>query len=142
MVPHIPAALDESSAMAAQARLLDDCLRRYGVQEFILWYYTPMALEFRRHLSPQTTIYDCMDELSAFLEAPAALSRLERELFSRADVVIAARQKPVRGQAAPARRFVYSRAALIRRILDGRGHGPGCGAAARNSPPSSRLTSV
>ncbi len=46
-----------------------------------------MALEFTSHLQPQATVYDCMDELSGFLGAPAALVELERELFKRADVV-------------------------------------------------------
>jgi UDP-galactopyranose mutase len=53
----------------------------------VLWYYTPMALEFSEHLSPLATVYDCMDELSAFVGAPAEMVRREAMLFERADLV-------------------------------------------------------
>src|SRR5690606_24851128 len=51
------------------------------------WYYTPMALGFTRHLRPLATVYDCMDELSGFLGAPAALRERELELLRSADLV-------------------------------------------------------
>src|SRR5690349_18426371 len=38
--------------------------------EYVLWFYTPMALPLAAELSPAAVIYDCMDELSAFLNAP------------------------------------------------------------------------
>ncbi len=53
----------------------------------MLWYYTPMALSFSEHLKPLATVYDCMDELSAFKNAPLALQEREAELFERADLV-------------------------------------------------------
>jgi UDP-galactopyranose mutase len=46
-----------------------------------------MALSFTRHLIPQAIVYDCMDELSAFKGAPAALREREAEMLSCADVV-------------------------------------------------------
>jgi glycosyltransferase involved in cell wall biosynthesis len=72
---------------AALRRLLDECLARHDVRRFVLWYYTPMALAFSRHLSPELVVYDCMDELSAFAGAPPAMRAFEAELFARADVV-------------------------------------------------------
>ena len=41
-------------------------LAEQGLQDYVLWYYTPMALPFTRHLAPRAVVYDCMDELSAF----------------------------------------------------------------------------
>ena len=55
--------------------------------ELIRWYYTPMMLEFSRHLTAACTVYDCMDELANFKFAPPELTLLERELMSAADVV-------------------------------------------------------
>src|SRR5205814_9453741 len=52
-----------------------------------LWYYTPLALPWTGHLAAKTVVYDCMDELSAFRNAPPALRMLEPELLGRADVV-------------------------------------------------------
>jgi UDP-galactopyranose mutase len=51
------------------------------------WFYTPMALPLLEELSPDMVIYDCMDELSAFLHAPRQLLELEDRLFGAADVV-------------------------------------------------------
>ena len=86
-VPHLAAGCSEEAACDTQRRLLDDLLRRESITDFILWYYTPMALGFTRHLQPQTVIYDCMDELSAFKNAPPALKLREAELMRRASVV-------------------------------------------------------
>lgn len=53
----------------------------------MLWFYTPMALAFAGHIQGRVTIYDCMDELSAFRGAPPELIERERELLARADLV-------------------------------------------------------
>ncbi len=65
--------------------LLDDL----GVQEYVLWLYTPMALPLARSLpgEPLAVVYDCMDELSAFRFAPPELIEREAELMQWADVV-------------------------------------------------------
>jgi glycosyltransferase involved in cell wall biosynthesis len=55
--------------------------------QLIAWYYTPMALPFTRELNASVTVYDNMDELSAFRGASPSLLRLESELLRRADVV-------------------------------------------------------
>jgi UDP-galactopyranose mutase len=86
-VPHLPGGLSAEAADAAQERLVEAFLKERGVQDAVFWYYTPMALAFSRQLTPSVVVYDCMDELSAFKDAPPALSALEAELLSRADVV-------------------------------------------------------
>jgi UDP-galactopyranose mutase len=88
VVPHLPAGLNEDEAtIAQQSLLLDELFVEYGIGEYILWYYTPMAMAFTWHLEPLAVVYDCMDELSAFKGAPAALKRREAELLQRADLV-------------------------------------------------------
>lgn len=67
-------------------RLIDRFIAERNIKEFICWYYTPMALEYTAHLVPQVTVYDSMDELSAFRFAPPQLLPLENELFKKADV--------------------------------------------------------
>lgn len=67
--------------------LLDKCLLANKISSFDCWYYTPMALEYTAHLDPEITIYDSMDELSAFRFAPPQMITLENELMLRADVV-------------------------------------------------------
>ncbi len=74
-------------ATEGQRRLLNRYLSDRGLECFDSWYYTPMALSFTAHLHPRVTIYDCMDELSAFLGAPPELIEREKELFRVADVI-------------------------------------------------------
>lgn len=70
-----------------QRQLLNGLLTEYAIESYVLWYYTPMALSFSDHLKPLATVYDCMDELSAFKNAPSALREREKTLFERADIV-------------------------------------------------------
>jgi glycosyltransferase involved in cell wall biosynthesis len=54
----------------------------------IVWFYTPMALPLLEEIaSPQFLVYDCMDELSAFKNPPAALVEREAALLAQADIV-------------------------------------------------------
>ena len=83
-VPHLPR---EAGPMHIRT-LLDFFLSAHGIHDFVAWYYTPMALEFSAHLRPVATIYDCMDELSAFAGAPPGIQDKERALLARADLVL------------------------------------------------------
>ncbi|MCH5685693.1 hypothetical protein LWM68_16390 [Niabella sp. W65] len=58
-------------------QILHQLFQDLAVRKYIFWYYTPMALPFSRHLEPMLTVYDCMDELSAFKFAPPALLELK-----------------------------------------------------------------
>jgi len=86
--PLLRSGMDESSAIQAQRCLLDRLLRTEKITDPVLWYYTPQALPFSNHVVTQRPIvYDCMDELSAFLGADPSLPGRERALLDRADVV-------------------------------------------------------
>lgn len=87
VVPHLPEGLSHEERMEALAMLIDQMLIDYKSRSYSLWYYTPEALRFTRHLKPRVVIYDCMDELSLFKGANPQLCVLESELFKRADLV-------------------------------------------------------
>lgn len=88
VVPHLPEGLSDAEVGAAQqSLLLDELFLEYDISDYILWYYTPMALAFTWHLEPLATVYDCMDELSAFKFAPLNLKQREAELLMCADLV-------------------------------------------------------
>lgn len=87
LIPHLPPALSRAEISRIQEWLLSAMMVEHSISRFVRWYYTPMALEFSRSLQPLLTIYDCMDELSAFRGAPAGLRSAEDELFSTADLV-------------------------------------------------------
>ncbi|MBE7159528.1 MAG: NAD(P)-binding protein, partial [Rhodospirillales bacterium] len=70
-----------------QRRMLDEFLAAEAMDRFDAWFYTPMALGFAAQIRPEVTIFDAMDELSAFAKAPPKLLEREAELFRRADVV-------------------------------------------------------
>lgn len=88
VVPQLPEGCGGRDAEAAQRQLLDELIARADIREYLLWYYTPMALPFSRHLTPAAVVYDCMDELSAFKNAPAALTALDAELMRRASLIL------------------------------------------------------
>ncbi|HLH01490.1 MAG TPA: glycosyltransferase [Bryobacteraceae bacterium] len=66
---------------------LKDLFRQERIQDFVAWYYTPMAIEFTDELTPALTVYDCMDELSAFAHAPTGMLANENKLFQQANLV-------------------------------------------------------
>lgn len=87
VVPHVPAGMERSEVERLQRAVLDALVTDAGLRDPVLWFYTPMALPFARHLRRSVTVYDCMDELSGFRGAPPELQTLESELFEAADLV-------------------------------------------------------
>jgi glycosyltransferase involved in cell wall biosynthesis len=87
VVPWLPAGPDADEVINEQRRLLDQLIGAWEIQHYALWYYTPMAMAFSGHLRPNVTVFDCMDELSAFAFAPRELLDHEAELLRRADLV-------------------------------------------------------
>jgi UDP-galactopyranose mutase len=85
--PLLPKGLSETEAERAQQVIINELIAQKQIKDYLLWYYTPMALAFTRQLRPLVTIYDCMDELSAFRGAPPAMVEREAELLKRADIV-------------------------------------------------------
>jgi UDP-galactopyranose mutase len=78
--------MPDDAREAALKRLLDAHVASIR-GPLIAWYYTPMMLPFSKHLTPDVTVYDAMDELSKFKFAPEHLLDFEQELIDRADVV-------------------------------------------------------
>jgi glycosyltransferase involved in cell wall biosynthesis len=72
---------------AALRRLVAQCIAEQAIEDYWLWFYTPMALPVAEGLAPAGVVYDCMDELSAFRGAPPELLEQESQLLRVADVV-------------------------------------------------------
>jgi UDP-galactopyranose mutase len=85
LTPHIDTQ-DRDKVTAILVTLLDEALTDLR-GTLVRWYYTPMMLPFSDHLSADCTVYDCMDELSAFRHAPPELLNLEEKLLAAADIV-------------------------------------------------------
>jgi glycosyltransferase involved in cell wall biosynthesis len=87
VTPHIKGGLSEEEVQNRQRQFINKLFTNMNIERYFSWYYTPMALPFTDHLSPEVVVYDCMDELSAFKFAPPQLTILEKELLRKADVV-------------------------------------------------------
>jgi glycosyltransferase involved in cell wall biosynthesis len=87
VTPVLPEGTSGADAIAMQRMLVDRALAAMNYDRLVLWYYTPMALPFSDHIESDVCVYDCMDELSAFRNAPRELVQLEKLLMQRADVV-------------------------------------------------------
>jgi len=88
VVPQLPEGLrSEIAITAVMKEMTYKLFLDHEISDYVFWYYTPMALNFTRHFTPKASIYDCMDELSAFKGASTLLPQLEKELFGRVDLV-------------------------------------------------------
>lgn len=84
--PTLPHGTAPAAAIDHQRAVLDKLVAEVR-GPLTLWFYTPMALPFARHLEPDLIVFDKMDELAAFANAPPLLKALEAEMLERADVV-------------------------------------------------------
>lgn len=87
IIPHLPSEIKTSEVESTLKELVDELIFSEKIDVYSAWYYTPMALPFTRHLQPAAVLFDCMDELSLFKNAPQTLLDLEQELLERAHVV-------------------------------------------------------
>jgi UDP-galactopyranose mutase len=89
LVPHTP--IDAPGFHDDQLSLLRPMLANYllehGIKDYLVWFYTPMALPLISEMQPRAVIYDCMDELSAFKHAPRQLRQRETALLKVAQIV-------------------------------------------------------
>ena len=88
VVPTLPDGLRSEIAInAVMKEMTRQLFLDHDINEYVFWYYTPMALTFTEHFNPVASVYDCMDELSAFKGAHSQLSKLEKQLFRQVDLV-------------------------------------------------------
>jgi len=77
--------------MAVVGPLVKDWLQEHAdlTEGYGIWFYTPQALPLKAAFGPDFVIFDVMDELTLFANAPAYLKERETELLQTADLVIA-----------------------------------------------------
>jgi len=86
VIPHLNNG-GHSDHLSRQRTVINDLFKAKKILNYLLWYYTPLSLLYTDHLQPVSTVYDCMDELSAFKFANPQLGEAERLLFKKADLV-------------------------------------------------------
>jgi glycosyltransferase involved in cell wall biosynthesis len=88
IVPHLPTGLKPEEIISGQQELLRLIWNQLGIENYVAWFYTPMSLPLLDAFPiPDLIVYDCMDELSAFKNAPAGLKENEARLLQKADLV-------------------------------------------------------
>jgi glycosyltransferase involved in cell wall biosynthesis len=88
--PHTPieAGGFHDDQLSALEPLLARFLAERSIDRMLVWFYTPMALPMLAELDPLAVVYDCMDELSAFKNAPRQMRQRESALMKRAQLVL------------------------------------------------------
>ena len=80
-----------------RCRIVKEALSALPRDQFkhaVQWFYDPMAVTaFAGQMGEILTVYDCMDEMSKFKEAPANIVQREAELLRQADVVFTGGRK-------------------------------------------------
>lgn len=88
LIPHLTEDMSAETKTNVQEQMLKQLFQQFDIKKYIAWYYTPMALMISNTFErPLLTIYDCMDELSAFKNAPPELKEMESMLMRQADLV-------------------------------------------------------
>ena len=77
---------EDPAAARFYGELLADLLAEHTTAPDV-WLYTPMALDVAQPLNPGRLIYDVMDDLASFKDAPDGLVLRQRRLLSDADIV-------------------------------------------------------
>jgi glycosyltransferase involved in cell wall biosynthesis len=87
--PHVPGDAPgfHDDHLPVLQKLIGEAMKERQVSDYWVWLYTPMALPLASGLSPRGVVYDCMDELTAFKQAPRQLVQRENALFKLADLV-------------------------------------------------------
>jgi UDP-galactopyranose mutase len=85
--PRFAADFPREQVNANLRAMLDRFLAETSARPAISWYITPAMLPFSQHVKADVVVYDNMDELSAFANAPKELLHLEKQLLRKADVV-------------------------------------------------------
>ena len=90
LVPHtaVDAGGFHDDQLAVLQGLLQAHLQAERLQVDIAWLYTPMALPLAKAVRPRALVYDCMDELAAFKNAPRQLRQRESALMKEAAFVL------------------------------------------------------
>jgi UDP-galactopyranose mutase len=86
-VPRLPPGTEPATVDGLVTELVDGLVAEKGLDTYLNWFYTPMMLPLSKNLRPAAVVYDCMDQLSAFKNAPSELQVREHDLFKTADLV-------------------------------------------------------
>lgn len=78
VIPYLPSGMEKENMEAALIDLVDELVYEEELIDYTVWYYTPMALSYTRHLEPRAVIFDCVNMYS---------SQEEEELLKKADLV-------------------------------------------------------
>ncbi|MBD2091333.1 hypothetical protein H6F67_15915 [Microcoleus sp. FACHB-1515] len=87
VVAHLPDWVSEALVSAMHHSLIDELIEKYAIDNPILWYCTPAALPFTRHVKSAAIVYDCVNERPD--EATSSiLQELEQQLLNQAHLVL------------------------------------------------------
>ena len=83
MVPHTPLTAPgfHDDQIPLLSKLVTQALAHEGFDDYGAWLYTPMAVPLLQKTEPRIVVYDCMDELTAFKDAPRQLLQRENALM-------------------------------------------------------------
>ncbi len=92
VTPFLPSGLIEVEVHERFTQLLEQMLEYHSVTDYTLWFYTPMPLpaflaSSARGHTPESVVYDYMDELALCHFSLPELCEREAQLFAWADVI-------------------------------------------------------
>lgn len=86
-VPHLVADTAHARTEVVLRQMLDRVVLVLGDPRPVIWYSTPVAVEYCDHLQSTAIVYDCTGEIERLVGTSPKASAGERWLFEHADVV-------------------------------------------------------
>lgn len=91
-VPHLPRGLSAELVTAMCQSLMDELFDQYAIANPILWYCTPTAFPFTKHLCHSMVVYDRINDSLPLDDMSPSLQEFEQQLLQQADVVFKGEQ--------------------------------------------------
>lgn len=82
--PKLPTALSKNDTEKAMLNLLNRLCYEHSIQNYGIWYYTPVSNHYTTDLYPRVVVYDCITPIRT---TQPALTDIENELISQSDLV-------------------------------------------------------
>ena len=93
VLSRLPAGIGGAEQNRLRRALLNELIVQEHIHQYVLWYFTPAALSFTRHLKPVARVYDRIWNASADAEPETDSPEGEAEMFELADLVLTCSRK-------------------------------------------------
>jgi UDP-galactopyranose mutase len=87
VIPHMPTTMTHLDTATIMRVFLEELLYTYHMDEYLLWYYSPLFVPWTTQLTPRTIVYDCTSDIARRNDANDTFGDYEATLLATSDIV-------------------------------------------------------